>query len=404
MHLQQWLRWVVIAAFMATSPAWAHQQAVHCHETKVHCSSPSPQCASTLTVAVDKKGRLWRTFANGNYLYVQRRLSNGGFSSALAVNIKPHAIKARGENRPQMAFGPDNTLNLVWTIAGDSQYASNIRFAYAKDGQHFSQPVTINETRWPAMHSFPQLAVNDKGQIFIAWLDMRDMARAMAKDLPMEHKVTADVYYDWSTDGGEHFQAQDKRLKDAACLCCRMAMQLGANGYPELLFRDVYPGTERDHTLIRFAGVREPLPAKRISFGHWHLNGWPEQGPALLQVGDVTHFLWFDKGQLYYRQGKQGQLSPVFPVGKKGGEHPTMAAANGVLYRAWRRYSDGAMRIWWQVSKDQGHHWSKPAVKATTTGQSDYPQLVSQGQSVWLSWLTRKEGARLWNLTEGDSI
>jgi len=172
-------------------------------------------------------------------------------------------------------------------------------------------------------------------------------------------------------------------------------MTLDAQGLPELFFRDVYPGSERDHSLIRFTSITTWLPPERISFDHWVLHGCPEDGPALLRVGQRLHLIWFDEGQVRYRYLQDGKLSAVQTVGGKGGKRVSLAAAGDVLYRAWQRYADGAMRVWLQTSRDGGDHWSAPVEVAQTQGASDYPWLVGDGSRVWLSWLTHDQGYRL---------
>lgn len=50
-------------------------------------------------------------------------------------------------------------------------------------------------------------------------------------------------------------------------------------------------------------------------------------------------------------------------------------------------------------SIDGGDLWSIPKIIASTTGTSDYPFLVSNGDKNYLSWNTDKEGYRLINLS-----
>lgn len=395
-------------ALLLAGVAQAHSMhAAESSATQAKCATPQPACSPTVTVAADHQGRLWRAFVNGQTLYVQARHADGSWQHALPVNAVPEAISTHGESRVQLAFGAHNQLYLVWVTKGQAEHASHIRFARSTDGgAHFSQPLTIERDAHATMHNFPALAVNDRDQVFVAWLDMRDTAIAKAAGKPANHGVTAAVFYNWSTDGGVHFQPHDKRIKSRACLCCHMSMTLDSKGLPELLFRDVYPVSERDHTLVKFAAVDQPLAPERISFGHWQLQGCPEKGPALLQSewqGEQRlHLLWYDRKQLFYRYQQNGKLSEVQPVGQPGSARGSFASIKGVLYLAWQRYSEGAMRVYVQVSKDGGDHWSKPKQVAATSAGSDYPELVSAGQQVWLSWLTQDKGHQLLPLN-GDA-
>jgi hypothetical protein len=46
-------------------------------------------------------------------------------------------------------------------------------------------------------------------------------------------------------------------------------------------------------------------------------------------------------------------------------------------------------------SRDHGKTWSVPRALAQTSDASDHPLLVSNGRSVFLSWMTRADGYRL---------
>lgn len=384
---------------LLATPAAAHSMHMHMTAPAVanDCTTPSPTCAQTVTPAVDHQGNLWRAFVNGKTLYVQERQQNGSFAKAYPVNSTPEAIDNRGEDRPQLAFGPKGEIYLAWTTPLPTDYSGNIRFSRSLDGgRHFSAPITLNHDRHLTAHRFPAMATNADGNIFITWIDKRDQfATAKKADKPW-----AAIYYNWSNDQGAHFQNKDLRLENKSCECCRIAMAIDDKGLPLVFFRDIFPGSQRDHALVSFVSASEPKPAQRITFDHWELHGCPHQGPAILHADGRTHFFWFDRKQLYYRyQQADGTLSAVQDVGGPGSERASLAAANGVLYRSWQRYKDNAMTVWLQTSKDHGAHWSAPREVTETKGGSDYPLLVSNGKTVWLSWLTRNEGHQLLPLT-----
>lgn len=392
---------VLLAGLLATGVALAHD-AHPAAPMSAHCAQPDPVCSPTVTVALDAQGKLWRAFVNDRTLYVQQRLADGSFARPLRVNRRPEAVSTQGESRLQLAIGKAGQMYLAWVVKVAGSHTSHIRFARSTSAAgHFSKAVTIDHDPHDAMHNFPALAVNERGQVFLAWLDMRDTAMALAAGKPADHGVTAAVFYNWSDDGGAHFRQQDLRVKSRACLCCRLAMTLDTQGLPVLLFRDVYPGNERDHSLVGFDSVSQPGAAVRVSDGHWQLDGCPEKGPALLQTAQRLHLVWFDRNQLFYRHRDAQGLSAVQPLGRPGSARGTLASANGVLYLAWQRYSDGAMRVYVQRSVDGGDHFDEPREVAATRDASDYPELVGDGHQVWLSWLTREQGHQLMRLDDG---
>jgi hypothetical protein len=47
------------------------------------------------------------------------------------------------------------------------------------------------------------------------------------------------------------------------------------------------------------------------------------------------------------------------------------------------------------TSHDDGLTWSKATAVASTTDSSDHPLLVSDGQRIFLSWMTKADGYRI---------
>jgi hypothetical protein len=46
------------------------------------------------------------------------------------------------------------------------------------------------------------------------------------------------------------------------------------------------------------------------------------------------------------------------------------------------------------VSRDDGARWAAPREIARTGGDSDHPLLLANGDEVFVSWMTRREGYR----------
>lgn len=386
-------------SFMLLSlPAVAHQmsETSHAHHAApavAPCSGPLIDCAKTVGVAADRNGKIWRIFASDQALYVQPRKADGSFGERLQVNSKAVTILNGGEQRPQLAFGANNEMLVVWSEPMGGKWTCKTQFARSlDDGKHFSDATTMNTDQQPMTHCFPVMKTNNKGAVYVAWLDRRE--HAAAKKLGKPYHGMA-LYYRYSTDNGKTFAATDRLLSEETCECCRIAMTLDANGLPIVVFRKIYPNMIRDHALVSFNTFDQSNPPLRISEDHWQLNGCPEQGPAALFVDGRTHLIWYDKGQLRYRQWQGGKLGPVSLVGNKGAEHPQLATVGATLWRAWQAYGDGAMDVWVQRSDDNGSSWTAASVAASTKAASDTPELVSDGKQMWLSWKTDDEGHRL---------
>jgi hypothetical protein len=75
--------------------------------------------------------------------------------------------------------------------------------------------------------------------------------------------------------------------------------------------------------------------------------------------------------------------------------HPALLAHGRMIHLAWKEFDGKQGRIRVMSSTDDGVSWSAASTAATAVGASDLPQLVSDGDSVFLSWNTQREGYRL---------
>jgi hypothetical protein len=71
-----------------------------------------------------------------------------------------------------------------------------------------------------------------------------------------------------------------------------------------------------------------------------------------------------------------------------------MAGPHGTAI-VWKEFDGEKTIVNLMTSHDDGLTWSKPAAVAETTDTSDHPLLVSNGQSVFLSWMTKADGYRI---------
>ena len=71
---------------------------------------------------------------------------------------------------------------------------------------------------------------------------------------------------------------------------------------------------------------------------------------------------------------------------------PFVIAAQGAVWLAWKEFDGEESTVNVMRSEDGGRNWSAPKPIAHTADASDHPQLVSNGHSVFLSWMTRADG------------
>ena len=209
-----------------------------------------------VTVDFDENGRLWLAAISGQHVYVSYSDDHGITRSApVKVNAEPENILGDGENRPKIIVR-EGVIYISYTQGLAKPMTGHIRFSRSLDGgKTFSQPVTVNDNLEIISHRFDVMGVNNRGQIFIAWLDKRDLSAAAKKG---EKYAGLGLYYAVSDDEGKSFHPNIKAA-DHACECCRVAMAMDTDGYPVVVWRHVYDTNIRDHALVKLDGKMAPV-------------------------------------------------------------------------------------------------------------------------------------------------
>ncbi|CAH1905640.1 Lipoprotein [Candidatus Nitrotoga sp. HW29] len=356
-----------------------------------------------VTATFDASGKLWQAFVKEGHVMVSQSDNQGKtFSTPVLVNPKPELVAAVGENRPKILVGSNGNIYVSYTRNLETPFAGNIRFSRSVDGgKSFSAPITINNNLDPITHSFDAMGINKRGQIYIAWLDKRDISIAAKKG---EKYSGLAIYYALSDDEGKTFHTDTKAV-DHSCECCRVAMAMD-DDTPIIVWRHIFGKNIRDHAMLRLDGKSQPI---RLSYGNWEVDACPHHGPAISIANDGNyHFVWFsnslEQHGLFYSyssdQGKHFSRPLNFGNFQAQAAHPYVLSLGQRVFIAWKEFDGMATGIYLMHSVDGGNLWSSPKKIASTIGNSDYPFLMSDGNKNYLSWNTDKEGYRLINLAE----
>ncbi len=361
---------------------------------------PSNLCAETISATFDSKGRLWITWVNNEHLYVQSSVDQGlSFGSPLLVNSGAEKIEAKGEYRPKIKLDTKGAIYLTWTLKLEGPHKGHIRFSRSTDGgQHFSTPVTVNDDKDSLGHRFDSMAIGKNGEIFIAWLDARDVDAAKKSGVTFKG---SSLYYAWSDDGGKHFYP-NKRIAAHTCECCRLDTAIAPDNTPVITWRHVFDGGIRDHALIKFVDWDTPGDTHRVGSDNWKIDACPHHGPGLsISASGIYHEVWFSnsptrQGLFYAYSTDAGQhFSLQFNFGKVGASHPHVLALGSRVNVVWQEF-DGTDNIIKLIkSADDGKNWSQPEVISQTDKAGDQPFLISDGQAIYLSWKTQQQDYQL---------
>jgi hypothetical protein len=363
----------------------------------------SVHCGAAPSAALDSRGRLWVAFVQDQHVYVVSSEDGGdSYSAAVRVTREPEDAEHNGENRPKIVLaepGSEPTSVLVsWTRKTSRNFTGEIRFSRsADDGASFAAPRTINDDALATGHRFDSLFLTESGQLYLTWIDKRDVDAAAARG---ERYPGAAIYFAISSDLGASF-APNVRLAHNSCECCRIAVAPhGADGVA-LLWRQLFEGGIRDHALAVLGPQGIVIAPRRATIDDWQLDACPHHGPAMLgtEIPGEYHMSWFSagthhKGVQYGRYDLQSDTaSAVLTVdATPGAGHPYLARADGTLYLVWKSFDGGATEIKLIESQDDGRSWSAPEVLLRTTAASDHPLLVASDRGAYLSWHSEEFG------------
>ncbi len=364
--------------------------------------------AVTPTPLLNESGQLWLAWVENNHIFVGRSDDYGNtLTTKVRVTNTSETIDSNGEARPKIAIGKQNEIYVAWTRRGKLPYTGDIRFSRSTDsGLTFTTPITVNDDELPIGHRFESLGVNHRGEIFLVWIDKRDLESARSRG---ERYDGAALYYTWSQNNGQSF-LPNKKIKDHVCECCRIALEFQDDGWPVFVWREILTGSIRDHGVIRFTGLHTFSEINKVNHDNWKIDGCPHHGPGFALDNDGQyHVVWFTgegpdgPGAFYARSSDQGKsFTPARRVGSQSTfGHADIEVIGDKVYIVWKeRVEDNAMGIFLMVSDDSGIQWSTPRLINKTSGRSDHPLLITDQTNIFLSWFTGDEGYQLTAITD----
>jgi hypothetical protein len=362
------------------------------------CPTAALSCAVSATPFFTKDGTLYLAWSAGDRIVMARSTDKGAhFGPPVMVDPAKEVIDAGPDSRPSIVVDDTGRITVAYAIFRNRQWDGEVRVAHADAGQPFSVPVPVADN--PASQRFQTLLLAPDGSIFAAWLDKRArLTMSNPKDFE-----GAGLAWTWIPPHGQPTGAA--RLgQDNTCECCRLGVALAAPDRPVALFRNIFPGSVRDHAIVAFRGKNEPGPTHRVSDDDWVISACPHHGPALA-VDDKGgwHAAWFTLGRnrqgvFYAHSFDQGaHFSAPLRIGAPDDQagRPSLLALGDMLYLAWKQFDGDHSVIRLMVSSDRGEHFAAPVTVASTGDASDHPILIADGNKPYLSWLTDKEGYRL---------
>jgi hypothetical protein len=355
--------------------------------------------AFTATPAFGRDGTLWLVRPAVDRIVVQRS-TDLGKTFAAPVTVTPDAMN--------LDWGPDARARIVVDAQGqlvvtfgtfqDKNFNGRAFFARSTDGgASFTKPRAI--TSDTTSQRFETAAVDPDGRAFAAWLDKRNVGKARAAGRAYPGAALA---YAW--ENGDADFANTSIALDNTCECCRLGIAFAGAGRPAVAFRNIFPGSVRDHGVITFRDAGTPGPVRRVSVDDWKIEACPHHGPSIAIANDGSyHVAWFTDGAvrkgLFHARADSADAPYGQPralsAANRQPSRPYLLANGQALHLVWKEFDGAKVAVRWQVSTDGGRQWSAASTVAETTDASDHPLLVADRQKTYLSWLTKVEGYRL---------
>lgn len=363
------------------------------HSTRTRTPS---QAKSGLSIgaAVSPGRSLWLVALNeeGKLFTQQSRNWGASWDEPRVLDIGTDKVAADGENRPKIAFGPDNRVVISYTQPLAKPYTGEIRMLRSDDGgASFSPPFTVHQDRQVITHRFESLAFDGRGVLHTVWIDKRDQVLAARHNGAY---AGAAIYRNESRDGGLSF-GPDIKVADHVCECCRIALAPTPEGSVAALWRHIFAPNIRDHAFA-VLGAEAAAPV-RASFDGWRLDACPHHGPGLAaaQQGGY-HAVWFgDKaGRAAVRYGRlsaegrpQGETREL-PDPRA--EHADVVASGRQVAIAWRSYDGVQTHVMAWVSADDGTNFALRELAASME-DNDHPRMLATSEGIRVLWRTAKE-------------
>jgi hypothetical protein len=164
------------------------------------------------------------------------------------------------------------------------------------------------------------------------------------------HGVKMDLFYGTMAPGQN--KAATQMMVSDTCVCCKTAMTVGPDGSVSTAWRHVYPDNIRDIAFMRKAPGADSFGSPvRVSEDNWHLEGCPDDGPAM--VSDAkggVHIVWptlipgaQERIGAFYAYTADGRtFTPRTELGNLGSARPT--------HIQMAIHSDGTFGVVWDES------------------------------------------------------
>jgi hypothetical protein len=332
-------------------------------------------------VRVDRQGRVYvvwsdfRTNTEGD-LYISSSTDRGiTFSASRPVYTGGAAISGM-QRGVQFAIDSRGWLHLVWL---EQKGDMDVFYSRSTDmGATFTAPVRLSGDSAKHSQDFPSIAVDSSDNIYIAFIDNRDLRNGLSN--------AAQLYFTKSTDGGSNFSPaiRASNMPDGvggSCECCNTSIAATGNGHVYISFRSDI-NDRRDIFIARsLNGGLSFDTAIPAASEQWIIPACPMTGSTIaLDREETAHVMWRDlrpsaNGQkyVYYTTLRFGDTAcaPDVRISDTKSEFPSLSITrDGAILCAYQHNRNIANTVVYRYSFDGGNSFTPEATPSDATGNS----------------------------------
>ena len=366
------------------------------------CQSFGLECANAATPFFAPDGKLLLAWtANGVVSVAQSADLGKTLSTPIKIAEHGKSLDAGSDARPQIVADKQGNIFLAYAFFKDTNWNAQINTVRSTDGGNsFTSPETL--VKDGSSQRFPSVLIKPDSSIFISWIDKRLVAAAKQGG---EKHLGGSIAYSFSQDGGKTFETE-RFANESSCECCRIGGSLDPQDNPVVAYRAIFPGGIRDQA-TQVITVKGAEPIRRVADDDWKTDACPHHGPSIAVSGSGKfHVAWYTQGSkragVFYANSINQGLTYSKPsrVGAEGANvaRPYLLTMGQQVWLVWKEFDGRKSSVYLKDSKDDGNTWSAPKLLSSTAGYSDHPLLLSRGNEVFLSWLTRDDGYQLMSI------
>lgn len=273
-----------------------------------------------------------RTNADSSFSFCYSSFEQGDFDEPVVIpntsNIQPH-----GENLPKIIFKPSGEIIALWGIShadSPNKYAGLVYYSQSlDDGKNWTAPRSLVNDTTSYDQRYYDVALLKNGEVGIIWLDNRKTGTAEGSSL----------YYA-TTEGKKGF-ANEKRIAESCCQCCRTDLFIDTKDNIHILYRGIIEDSVRDMIhIVSTDNAKTFSKPQRISDDNWAINACPHTGPSMAENAMGLQFAWYtggkNKGCYYASSSDNGAHFTPRSLLSTSGSHPQIITLNdGSLLTLW---------------------------------------------------------------------